>query len=73
MVTKIGYLGPKGTFTKIAVDTAFNGENKIAFTTIPECIDAVANDEIDIAVVPIENAIAASAISVIKLSELKSC
>lgn len=57
MVTKIGYLGPKGTFTKIAVDTAFNGENKIAFTTIPECIDAVANDEIDIAVVPIENAI----------------
>lgn len=57
ILTKIGYLGPKGTFTKLAVDTAFNGENKVGFKTIPECIDAVANDEIDIAVVPIENAI----------------
>ncbi|MHA6252130.1 prephenate dehydratase [Oceanobacillus sp. CAU 1775] len=56
-MTKIGYLGPKGTFTKLAVDTAFNGEHKVSYTTIPECIDAVANDEIDIAVVPIENAI----------------
>lgn len=56
-MTKIGYLGPKGTFTKLAVDIAFNGEDKVGFRTIPECIDAVANDEIDIAVVPIENAI----------------
>ena len=56
-LTRIGYLGPKGTFTKLAVDTAFNNEEKISYTTIPECIDAVANDEIEIAVVPIENAI----------------
>lgn len=56
-MTRIGYLGPKGTFTKLAVDTAFNSEDKIGYTTIPECIDAVANNEIDIAVVPIENAI----------------
>lgn len=56
-LTTIGYLGPKGTFTKLAVDTAFNGENKKGYTTIPECIDAVANDEVEIAVVPIENAI----------------
>ncbi|RLL47972.1 prephenate dehydratase [Oceanobacillus piezotolerans] len=56
-MTTIGYLGPKGTFTKLAVDTAFNGEEKISFNTIPECIDAVYNDVIDIGVVPLENAI----------------
>jgi prephenate dehydratase len=53
----IGYLGPKGTFTKIAVDALFNGGDKQSFETIPECIDAVDNDEIQIGVVPLENAI----------------
>ncbi|GAA0448470.1 MAG: prephenate dehydratase [Bacillota bacterium] len=57
MTAKIGYLGPKGTFTKLAVDTAFNGETKHSFDTIPECIDAVEADEIDVGVVPLENAI----------------
>lgn len=57
MTVSIGYLGPKGTFTKLAVDIAFNGENKQAFDTIPECIDAVEHNEIDIGVVPLENAI----------------
>ncbi|UJL44958.1 prephenate dehydratase [Virgibacillus sp. NKC19-16] len=56
-MTTIGYLGPKGTFTKLAVDTAFNGENKQGFDTIPECIDAVEQNHIDIGVVPLENAI----------------
>jgi len=54
---KIGYLGPRGTFTKIAVDAAFNGDDKVAFETIPQCIDAVNSGEVDIGVVPIENAI----------------
>ncbi|SDM98967.1 prephenate dehydratase [Sediminibacillus halophilus] len=57
MTKKIGYLGPKGTFTKIAVDSLFNGEEKADYATIPECMDAVENEEIDIAVVPLENAI----------------
>ena len=57
MSVKIGYLGPKGTFTKLAVDMAFNGEDKVDYKTIPQSIDAVDNNEIDIAVVPIENAI----------------
>ncbi len=57
MTIKIGYLGPKGTFTKLAVDEAFNGEDKHAFKTIPACIDAVAAEEIDVGVVPVENAI----------------
>lgn len=56
-MTTIGYLGPKGTFTKLAVDMAFNGEHKHGFTTIPECIDAVEQNKIDIGVVPLENAI----------------
>ncbi|MBY7143265.1 prephenate dehydratase [Virgibacillus sp. NKC19-3] len=56
-MTTIGYLGPKGTFTKLAVDTAFNGEHKQGFDTIPECIDAVEKKQIDIGVVPLENAI----------------
>lgn len=56
-LTKIGYLGPKGTFTKLAVDAAFNGEKKISFETIPACIDAVKKNEIEVGVVPLENAI----------------
>lgn len=57
MSKKIGYLGPRGTFTKLAVDAAFNGDHKVPFKTIPQCIDAVKNGTIDIGVVPIENAI----------------
>src|SRR5699024_5027157 len=57
MTVKIGYLGPKGTFTKIAVDKTFNSGEKEGFDTIPECIDAVERGDIDIGVVPIENAI----------------
>ncbi len=56
-MTEIGYLGPKGTFTKMAVDKTFNEEHKQGFTTIPECIDAVDSGEIGIGVVPLENAI----------------
>ncbi|MFC4403984.1 prephenate dehydratase [Gracilibacillus xinjiangensis] len=57
MSETIGYLGPKGTFTKIAVDSMFNGEVKKGYKNIPECIDAVQNKEIDYAVVPLENTI----------------
>ncbi|MFC3039274.1 prephenate dehydratase [Virgibacillus xinjiangensis] len=57
LTKKIGYLGPKGTFTKMAVDSTFNGEDKQAFDTIPACMDAVQAGDIDIAVVPLENAI----------------
>lgn len=57
MTKRIGYLGPKGTFTKLAVDMAFNGEETKSFKTIPECIDAVDKGDIEIGVVPLENAI----------------
>ncbi|WP_163537883.1 prephenate dehydratase [Gracilibacillus sp. YIM 98692] len=57
MTGAIGFLGPKGTFTKIAVDSMFNGDVKKSYKTIPECIDAVVNKEVKYAVLPLENAI----------------
>jgi prephenate dehydratase len=56
----IGYLGPKGTFTKMAVDALFDGGNYISYDSIPACLDAVETGEISTAVVPIENAIEGS-------------
>ncbi|MBS4173686.1 prephenate dehydratase [Bacillus sp. FJAT-49736] len=57
---RVGYLGPKGTFTDIAVQSAFPGYDGIAYTTIPECLEAVKTEEVDIAVVPFENALEGS-------------
>lgn len=54
---KTGYLGPRATFTDLAVRALFPGEEYIPYTTIPNCIDAVVNDEIEVAVVPLENAL----------------
>jgi prephenate dehydratase len=57
---KVGYLGPEATFTNIAVSRFFPDEVSIPYATIPECIDAAANGDIDFAVVPLENAIEGS-------------
>ena len=57
---KTGYLGPKATFTDLAVREMFPDYQSIPYSTIPDCIDAVVNDEIDIAVVPLENALEGS-------------
>lgn len=57
---KTGYLGPKATFTDLAVREMFPEYQSIAYTTIPDCIEAVVNEEIDIAVVPLENALEGS-------------
>ncbi|ELK45718.1 prephenate dehydratase [Halobacillus sp. ACCC02827] len=57
---RIGYLGPKGTFTKMAVDAMFDGGTYVSFETIPSCLDAVEKGEIATAVVPLENAIEGS-------------
>lgn len=54
---KISYLGPKGTFTKMAVDALFPGEATRSYATIPQCMDAVATRECDYCVVPVENTI----------------
>ncbi|MDQ0269895.1 prephenate dehydratase [Cytobacillus purgationiresistens] len=57
---KIGFLGPKATFTDIAVRGLFPGGTAIPFPTIPACFDALAEEAIDLAVVPIENALEGS-------------
>jgi len=57
---RIGYLGPKGTFTKMAVDGLFDGGTYIGYESIPACLDAVENGEVDTGVVPLENAIEGS-------------
>ncbi|HYK73994.1 MAG TPA: prephenate dehydratase [Pseudoneobacillus sp.] len=59
---KVGFLGPKATFTDLAVRKMFPAENyrSIPFDTIPECMDAVEAGEVDIATVPLENALEGS-------------
>ncbi|WP_075982437.1 prephenate dehydratase [Bacillus massilinigeriensis] len=57
---KIAYLGPKATFTGLAVQKMFPGLTAIPYITIPDCLDAVMDDEVDIAVVPLENALEGS-------------
>ncbi|TXL67622.1 prephenate dehydratase [Cerasibacillus terrae] len=57
---RLGFLGPKATFTDIAVRALFPDETAISYSTIPECLDAVEAKEVDIAVVPLENALEGS-------------
>ncbi|WP_404452236.1 prephenate dehydratase [Virgibacillus necropolis] len=58
--TKIGYLGPVGTFTEVATKTAFPKDDLYPCKTIPDCMEGVLEGEIDYCVVPIENAIEGS-------------
>lgn len=57
---KVGYLGPKATFTNIAVNSMFPNEEAIAFLTIPNCLDAVLAEQVDVALVPVENTLEGS-------------
>ncbi len=57
---KVGYLGPKATFTDIAVRKMFPEYTGVPYLTIPECMDAVVVGEVDLAVVPLENALEGS-------------
>ena len=56
----VGYLGPKGTFTELAVMSIFPELQRKAYSTIPNSMDAVSDHEVDYAVVPLENAIEGS-------------
>mgnify|MGYP001770201799 FL=1 len=58
---KVSYLGPKATFTHLAVSKFFqNDAELIPYRTIPHAMDAVVNHETTIAVVPLENALEGS-------------
>lgn len=57
---KVAYLGPKATFTDVAVRAMFPDDTAIPYMTIPDCIDAVMSGEAHICVVPLENALEGS-------------
>ncbi|NMD70562.1 prephenate dehydratase [Bacillus sp. DNRA2] len=57
---KVGYLGPRATFTDIAVRNMFPDDTGVPYITIPSCMDAVVDGEVDVAVVPLENALEGS-------------
>lgn len=58
MATKsVAYLGPEASFTHLATKAMFKDELLIPTRTIPECIEAVTKGKVDIAVVPLENAL----------------
>lgn len=57
---KIAYLGPRASFTDLAVKKAFPKEETVSYVTIPDCIEAVIENEVDYAVVPLENALEGS-------------
>ncbi|EKL6476376.1 prephenate dehydratase [Listeria monocytogenes] len=57
---KIAYLGPAASFTHAAAAKSFPKEEMIAKSTIPDCIMAIEKEDVDVAVVPIENTIEGS-------------
>lgn len=59
-MTSVGYLGPKATFTELAVNNFFPVLEHLPYRTIPDCIDAVVQQEVSLAVVPVENALEGS-------------
>lgn len=60
MDLKVGYLGPEATFTDYAARQLFHEAERIPFVSIPECMDAATEGEIDAAIVPLENSIEGS-------------
>ena len=57
---KIGYLGPKSSFTHLAAQEAYPENACIPYGSISLCIQALANGVIDRAVVPNENSLEGS-------------
>lgn len=54
---KIAYLGPEASFTQLAAAQIFPSEDLIPQSSILDCFNAVINEEVDKAVVPLENSI----------------
>lgn len=57
---RIAYLGPEASFTYLATKGLFEKEWLIPQTSIPDCISAVSEGKVDLAVVPVENALEGS-------------
>lgn len=58
-MTRIGFLGPPGTFTEQALlsQPDFSDAELFAYSTIPEVLVATENGDVDLGFVPIENSI----------------
>ena len=57
-MSSLGYLGPKGTFTEIAAQEYSGSVMKyLPYKDIKSLVEAVVNDKIDRAIVPIENSL----------------
>lgn len=54
---KIAFLGPHASFTQLAATQIFADEELIPQSSILDCFNAVKNNEVDKAVVPLENSI----------------
>lgn len=54
---KIAYLGPQASFTQLAASQIFPNEELVPQSSILDCFNAVKNNEVDKAVVPLENSI----------------
>lgn len=54
---KIAFLGPHASFTQLAASQIFAEEELIPQSSILDCFNAVKNNEVDKAVVPLENSI----------------
>jgi len=54
---KIAFLGPQASFTQLAASQIFPEEELIPQSSILDCFNAVMNNEVDKAVVPLENSI----------------
>lgn len=57
---KVGYLGPKSSFTFQAANELFKENELVPFASIPLTIEHLENKSIDFAVVPIENSLEGS-------------
>ncbi|HEY1222895.1 MAG TPA: prephenate dehydratase [Acidimicrobiales bacterium] len=55
-LTRVGYLGPEGSFSHEAAST-LEGVEAVACGSIPEVLAAVASGSLDLGLVPLENAI----------------
>ncbi|MEK4700576.1 prephenate dehydratase [Solibacillus sp. FSL R7-0668] len=57
---RIAYLGPEASFTYLATKGLFPHDWHIPYQSIPECIEAVSEGKVELAVVPVENALEGS-------------
>lgn len=57
---KVGYLGPKNSFTDQAARSCFHLKDLIPYPTIPACIQSVYQGDVAYGVIPIENSLEGS-------------